>query len=152
MQAASRMAGEKRKRNMAASARFRARRKEKELEASTKIAILESQLRDAAEEIEWYKKERWELLTALQAFPGADRYLTREKSPRTRRLESRASNNSWAANISYLSLSVQVFPKLREVCGEAWTLFSLPPPPGSDLVRSSYYLHPFDHDLHYDFH
>jgi hypothetical protein len=73
---ASRIADERRKRNMNASARFRARRKEKEREAVTKIAILESQLRDAAEEIEWYKKERLELLTALEAFPGADRYLT----------------------------------------------------------------------------
>src|SRR5262249_47480353 len=93
LQAASRMADEKRKRNMAASAHLRARRKEKEREATMKVAILESQLRDAAtkvailesqlsdaaEEIEWYKKEGQELLIALQTLPGGERHLPREK-------------------------------------------------------------------------
>jgi len=75
--AASRVADEKRKRNAGASARFRQRRKEKEQEAATRIGVLERQL-------EWYKKEHQELLIALQALPGGERYLPREKSPRSR--------------------------------------------------------------------
>jgi len=58
VQAASKMADEKRKRNAGASARFRQRRKEKEREASKTIAKLEAQIRDASEEKEQYRKER----------------------------------------------------------------------------------------------
>ena len=137
MQAASRMADEKRKRNAGASARFRARRKEKEREASTKIAILESQLRDAGEEIEWYKKERQDLLIALQTLPGGDRYLTREKSPRTRRQEGARPPTTPGTQRSYtfdrVGLSETEMSNRRKI-----DTLSLPPPPGSDSVHSPY--------------
>ena len=101
MQAASRMADEKRKRNAGASARFRQRRKEKEREASSRISVLERQLGDAMEEAEWYKKERQELLIALQALPGGERYLPREKSPRSRRAEPAGPQSTSSQQSSY---------------------------------------------------
>ena len=58
VQAASKMADEKRKRNAGASARFRQRRKEKEREASTTITKLETQIRDLSEERDYYRAER----------------------------------------------------------------------------------------------
>ncbi len=58
LQAASRVQGEKRKRNATASHRFRQRRKERDRETSEKIAKLESQLRDAVEERNHYLQER----------------------------------------------------------------------------------------------
>ena len=58
VQAASKMADDKRKRNAGASARFRQRRKEKEREASQTIAKLEQQIRDITEEREFYRQER----------------------------------------------------------------------------------------------
>ena len=58
VQAASKVADEKRKRNATASHRFRQRRKEKERETSDNIAKLEAQIRDMAEEKEHYQKER----------------------------------------------------------------------------------------------
>ena len=85
VQAASRMADEKRKRNAGASARFRARRKEKERESSSKIQDLETQLRDTAGELDWYRKERDDLIGILRALPGSDRYLSRAKSPKAKR-------------------------------------------------------------------
>ncbi len=50
VQAASKMADEKRKRNAGASARFRQRRKENEREASQMIAKLEQQMKEANED------------------------------------------------------------------------------------------------------
>lgn len=58
VQAASKVADEKRKRNATASHRFRQRRKEKERETSQNIAKLEHQLRELAEEREFYRLER----------------------------------------------------------------------------------------------
>ena len=58
VQAASKVADEKRKRNATASHRFRQRRKEKERETSDNIAKLEAQIREMAEEKEHYQKER----------------------------------------------------------------------------------------------
>lgn len=138
MQAASRMADEKRKRNAGASARFRQRRKEKEREATTRITMLERQLSEALEEIEWYKKERQELLIALQALPGGERYLPREKSPRTRRAEVAAGSQN---------TSSQQRPYTFERAGPADTerntrqkleIFTLPPPSTGDPTQSSY--------------
>ena len=137
MQAASRVADEKRKRNAGASARFRARRKEKEREASTKIAILESQLRDAEEEIEWYKKERQELLIALQTLPGGERYLPREKSPRTRRLEGAGPPTTPGPQRSF-SFERAGLSETERSTRRKLDTFSLPPPPGSDSVHNPY--------------
>ena len=58
VQAASKMADDKRKRNAGASARFRQRRKEKEREASQTISKLEQQIREITEEREFYRQER----------------------------------------------------------------------------------------------
>ena len=58
VQAASKVADDKRKRNAGASARFRQRRKEKEREASQTISKLEQQIRDVTEEREYYRQER----------------------------------------------------------------------------------------------
>lgn len=85
VQAASRMADEKRKRNAGASARFRARRKEKEKESSSRITNLEQQLHDALTDLNFFRKEREDLLDALRQLPGGERYLTREKTPPVRR-------------------------------------------------------------------
>ena len=58
VQAASKMADDKRKRNAGASARFRQRRKEKEREASSTISKLEQEARDLTEERDHYQLER----------------------------------------------------------------------------------------------
>ncbi|KAL9096001.1 MAG: hypothetical protein Q9163_006466, partial [Psora crenata] len=58
VQAASKVADEKRKRNATASHRFRQRRKEKEQETSNNIAKLEAQVREITEEKEHYQRER----------------------------------------------------------------------------------------------
>ncbi|KAI4253541.1 MAG: hypothetical protein LQ352_003631, partial [Teloschistes flavicans] len=58
VQAASKVADEKRKRNATASHRFRQRRKEKERETSCNIAKLEQQIRELAEERDFYARER----------------------------------------------------------------------------------------------
>ena len=58
VQAASKVADEKRKRNATASHRFRQRRKEKERETSSNIAKLEHQIREMAEERDYYRSER----------------------------------------------------------------------------------------------
>ena len=58
VQAASKVADEKRKRNATASHRFRQRRKEKERETSQNIAKLEQQIREMEEDREHYRRER----------------------------------------------------------------------------------------------
>ena len=58
VQAASKVADEKRRRNATASHRFRQRRKEKEQETSNNIAKLEAQVRDLNEEKDFYQRER----------------------------------------------------------------------------------------------
>ena len=85
VQAASRVADEKRRRNAGASARFRQRRKEKEKEASTSISRLEQQVKDLGEDAEFYRRERDALREALLQFPTGDRYFPRPISPRRRR-------------------------------------------------------------------
>ena len=83
VQAASKVADEKRKRNATASHRFRQRRKEKERETSESIARLEAQMRDVAEEKDHYQKER----DFLQDFILRHRIAlpARPPSPRRRR-------------------------------------------------------------------
>lgn len=57
VQAASKVADEKRKRNTTASHRFRQRRKEKEQETSDSISKLEAQVREMTEEKKYYQQE-----------------------------------------------------------------------------------------------
>ncbi|KAF2415516.1 hypothetical protein EJ08DRAFT_666857 [Tothia fuscella] len=90
VQAASRMADEKRKRNAGASARFRARRKAKEVEASSKIANLEQDLQFAIDDSEHYKRERDYLVEVIRTVPHYERYLReRPQSPRIGRVRHR---------------------------------------------------------------
>ena len=90
VQAASRLATEKRKRNAGASARFRQRRKEKEREATSTIQRLEQQLRDASEDVEFYRRERDLVVSVLvQHYPHgpSERLFPRPTSPRHSRRE-----------------------------------------------------------------
>ena len=82
VQAASRVADEKRRRNAGASARFRQRRKEKEREASTSIARLELQVKELTEDAEFYRNERANLLSVLRGIPGTEQHHQRPMSPR----------------------------------------------------------------------
>ncbi|OCK86053.1 hypothetical protein K432DRAFT_285480 [Lepidopterella palustris CBS 459.81] len=84
--AASKASDEKRKRNAGASARFRARRKEKEMQASSTISKLEQQIRDATEDVEFYKRERDYFMQIVYNQPGGDRHFPRQSSPRHRRV------------------------------------------------------------------
>ncbi|KAI9794259.1 MAG: hypothetical protein M1816_006185 [Peltula sp. TS41687] len=85
VQAASRMADDKRKRNAGASARFRQRRKEKEREASSTIARLEQQIRDLTEEREFYRHERDYFRGIVAGLPGHAPPQPRPMSPARRR-------------------------------------------------------------------
>ena len=96
VQAASKMADEKRKRNAGASARFRQRRKEKEREASQTIAKLESHIRDLGEEREYYRLER-DYFRGLVYSSNAPLNVTpRIPSPRLRRSGPQSSGNGAA--------------------------------------------------------
>ncbi|KAF2198794.1 hypothetical protein GQ43DRAFT_143377 [Delitschia confertaspora ATCC 74209] len=90
VRAASKDANEKRKRNAGASARFRARRKEKELQASTTIQNLQQQLREADEDVEYYRSERNYFRSIAFQQPGAERIITRPASPRLRRVSTQS--------------------------------------------------------------
>ena len=85
VQAASKVADEKRKRNATASHRFRQRRKEKERETSQNIAKLEQQIREVEEEKEHYKKERDYFREIAIRNPGHAHLMPRPISPSRRR-------------------------------------------------------------------
>ena len=85
VQAASKMADEKRKRNAGASARFRQRRKEKEREASSTIGKLESQIRDLDEEREYYRLERDYFRGLVYSTNAQGLVVPRMPSPRQRK-------------------------------------------------------------------
>ena len=85
VQAASKVADEKRKRNATASHRFRQRRKEKERENSQNIAKLEDQIRQMEEEREHYRRERDYFREVAGRQPGQTHILPRPLSPRQRR-------------------------------------------------------------------
>lgn len=85
MQAASKMADEKRRRNAGASARFRQRRKEKEREASQTISRLEKEMRGIAEEREFYRGERNFFRDMLARAAGPSQVPHRPPSPRLTR-------------------------------------------------------------------
>ena len=131
VQAASRVADEKRRRNAGASARFRQRRKEKEKEASTTIAKLEQQLKDLSEDADFYRRERDIFQGILSTIPGCERHLQRPPSPRLRR-SSIPSLSGYTGSAFGAPLppqeQVQRSPEGRNVRRRTST-FSLPPPP-----------------------
>lgn len=86
VQAASKVADEKRKRNATASHRFRQRRKEKERETSQNIAKLEHQVRELAEEKDFYRMERDFFRSVVKNTPGQPPIGPRPTSPRLLRL------------------------------------------------------------------
>ena len=90
VQAASKVADEKRKRNATASHRFRQRRKEKERETSQNISKLETQLREMEEERDYYRGERDYFRNVASRIPGPGQahLLPRPLSPKQRRQAS----------------------------------------------------------------
>lgn len=91
VQAASKVADEKRKRNATASHRFRQRRKEKEQETSNNISKLEAQIRQMTEEKEFYQRERDFLQDVVQT--NRIPVPPRPASPRRRRHASLGGAN-----------------------------------------------------------
>jgi hypothetical protein len=85
VQAASKMADDKRKRNAGASARFRQRRKEKEKESSDKIASLENQIREIAKQKEYYRGERDYFRELAYNSSASNQITPRMPSPRPRK-------------------------------------------------------------------
>ena len=81
MQAGSKVADEKRKRNATASHRFRQRRQEKERETSHNISKLEQQIRETTEEIDFYRSERDYFRDIATHAPGGAQLLPRPLSP-----------------------------------------------------------------------
>lgn len=132
VQAASKVADEKRKRNAGASARFRQRRKEKERESSTTISKLEHRLKAAADDAEFYKRERDYLAGVLLQVPGGDRHFPRPQSPRHRRSSTITSAMSTSGSAGYMSGPEQFAPRSPEQgrnVRRRTSVHSLPPPP-----------------------
>lgn len=133
VQAASRVADEKRRRNAGASARFRQRRKEKEKEASTTIARLEQQVKELGEDADFYRRERDIFQGILSTIPGCERHLQRPPSPRLRRSSSQSiGGHNTAALGGPAPEQVPRSPESRNVRRRT-SAFSLPPPPPPPL-------------------
>ena len=131
VQAASRVADEKRRRNAGASARFRQRRKEKEKEASTTIARLEQQVKELGEDADFYRRERDIFQGILSTIPGCERHLQRPPSPRLRRSSITSLGGSGGTVLGGpppTQEQIQRSPEGRNVRRRTST-FSLPPPP-----------------------
>ncbi|KAL9039533.1 MAG: hypothetical protein Q9214_004837 [Letrouitia sp. 1 TL-2023] len=94
VQAASKVADEKRRRNATASHRFRQRRKEKERETSQNIAKLEHQVRDMVEDSDFYRQERDYFRSLISKNPGQAHLAARPLSPRQLRMNSAGSENA----------------------------------------------------------
>lgn len=100
VQAASKVADEKRRRNAGASARFRARRKEKEQANSREIDDLRSRIRELEEDAEFYRRERDYFVAHLYNAPDRDHHFPRPPSPRRIRMQ-RVQAGLPASSISY---------------------------------------------------
>lgn len=85
VQGASRMADEKRRRNAGASARFRQRRKEKEMASSREIDDLKRQIRDLSDDCDFYRSERDVFMAAAYKTPEGSRLFPRPSSPHRQR-------------------------------------------------------------------
>jgi hypothetical protein len=132
VQAASRVADEKRRRNAGASARFRQRRKEKERESSTTIQKLDAQIKALGEDAEFYKRERDYFAGILMQTPGGERHFPRPQSPRHRRSSSILRNGSGSGSGGYVSGPEQMTPRSPEFgrnVRRRTSTISLPPPP-----------------------
>lgn len=130
VQAASRVADEKRRRNAGASARFRQRRKEKEKEAATSISRLEQQVKELAEESAFYRNERDNLSHILRHMPGGERHFPRPPSPRHRRTSGGALSGGpegigYQTGHEHISRSPEQGRNVRR----RTSTYSLPPPP-----------------------
>lgn len=129
VQAASRVADEKRKRNAGASARFRQRRKEKEREASTTISRLEEQVKELREDADFYKHERDRVKEELLQVSGGQHQFQSKTSPRHNR--SNATNrHSGVGDSSYHSARERATrsPTQGRNVRRRTSTFSLPPP------------------------
>ncbi|KAI9797675.1 MAG: hypothetical protein M1833_005336 [Piccolia ochrophora] len=132
VQAASKMADDKRKRNAGASARFRQRRKEKEREASQTISKLEQQIRDVTEEREFYRQERDHFRHLVAIKQGQAAVGQRPPSPR---LHSPRESTHWHERSS-LSPERNVRPRTNSYpTGPA---LALPGPPGPSPLPPTY--------------
>ena len=94
VQGASRVADEKRRRNAGASARFRQRRKEKEMASSREIEDLKQRIHDLGEDCDFYRKERDVLMAALYNSTEGSRLFPRPTSPRRHRSIADPSSQS----------------------------------------------------------
>jgi len=136
VQAASRVADEKRRRNAGASARFRQRRKEKEKEASTTISKLEQQVKDLGEDVDFYMRERDYLAGVVLQMPNGDRHFPRPPSPRRRRPPPSPGNPGEASNPSYGfgQESASRSPREGRRVRRRTSTLSVPPPPPATLL------------------
>jgi len=100
VQAASKMADEKRKRNAGASARFRQRRKEKEKESGSTIAKLEGQIRETNEDKEFYRMERNYFRELVYNSSAKAHVVARLPSPAERRPSQTPSQGSCSPSVS----------------------------------------------------
>ncbi|TKA69515.1 hypothetical protein B0A55_08390 [Friedmanniomyces simplex] len=125
VQAASRVADEKRRRNAGASARFRQRRKEKEKEASVTIGKLDQQVKELGEDADFYRRERDYLSGALLQTSGGERHFPRPPSPRRRRTSTTGPGPSGTGGQGTISRSPGHTRNVRR----RTSTISLPPPP-----------------------
>ncbi|MCJ1366526.1 hypothetical protein MMC16_005655 [Acarospora aff. strigata] len=143
VQAASKMADEKRKRNAGASARFRQRRKEKEKEASHLIAKLEQQIRESNEERDFYKRERDYFRGFVYSSSIQAQVIPRPPSPRQRRLlptsRSSTSAGGWQRAESRAGEMSRI---TRRRTGAYAPPFALPPPSTSSSPLPQGYVPP----------
>lgn len=130
VQAASRVADDKRRRNAGASARFRQRRKEKERESSTTISRLEQRLKALSDDSDFYRKDRDLLASILMQVPGYERHFPRPQSPRHRRSSSIFAPGSGSGSGGYMSGPEQAQDRGRNTRRRTSTI-SLPPPPSA---------------------
>lgn len=149
VQAASKMADEKRARNAGASARFRERRKQKEKEAMTSIQKLEQQLsamerrvRDAELDRDFYRGERDRFRDAYYSHPATrDRQLQVPISPRLNRPMNYPppppSQPMYTTSESGRSQEEEP-PRSRRKTGE-YTFAPAPPPPTLPPYQSPIY-------------
>lgn len=145
VQAASRVADEKRRRNAGASARFRQRRKEKEREASTTISRLEQQVKELGEDADFYRRERDFLAGILAHVPGGERHLSRPTSPRHRRSSVViGAGPGVSGNMGYAPTQEPAprSPGEGRNVRRRTSTFSLPPPGPQSQLPSSGYLTP----------